>query len=185
MGSKVTDVDGNEYVDFINNFTSLIHGHAYPPVTEAVSKQLPNGTAFSFGTEQEVMHAELICGRVPGFDKIRFMNSGSEAVMNAIKASRAFTGRPKIAKCEGAYHGSYDFAEVSLNTGPDDWGQNEPRAKAYSKGTPQGVLDDVVVIPYHDEKAAAELLKSHAGELAAVVYDPVASRVGMVPPSQE
>ena len=183
-GSKVTDVDGNVYIDFINNFTSLIHGHAYPAVTEAVAAQLPKGTAFSFGTEQELAHAELICGRVPGFDKIRFMNSGSEAVMNAIKAARAFTGRAKIAKCEGAYHGSYDFAEVSLNTGPEDWGQNEPRSKAYSKGTPQGVLDDVVVIPYHDEVAASELLKRHVGELAAVLYDPVSSRVGMVPPSQ-
>jgi glutamate-1-semialdehyde 2,1-aminomutase len=184
-GSKVHDVDGNIYIDFINNYTSLIHGHAYPGVTEVVTEQLSKGTAYSFGTEQEIAHAELICGRVPGFDKIRFMNSGSEAVMNAIKAARAFTGRPKIAKCEGAYHGSYDFAEVSLNSGPDDWGQNDPQAIPYSKGTPQGVLDDVVVIPYHDEVAAAELLKGSAGDLAAVVYDPVASRVGMIPPSDD
>lgn len=182
-GSKVHDVDGNVYVDFINNYTSLIHGHAYPGVTEAVTAQLSKGTAFSFGTEQEITHAELICGRVPGFDKIRFMNSGSEAVMNAIKAARAFTGRPRIAKCEGAYHGSYDYAEVSLNSGPNDWGQNDPQAIPYSKGTPQGVLDDVLVIPYHDETAASELLRRNADQLAAVLYDPVASRVGMIPPS--
>jgi glutamate-1-semialdehyde 2,1-aminomutase len=182
-GSKVHDVDGNVYIDFINNYTSLIHGHAYPGVTEVVKEQLSKGTAYSFGTEQEIAHAELICGRVSGFDKIRFMNSGSEAVMNAIKAARAFTGRPKIAKCEGAYHGSYDFAEVSLNSGPEHWGQNDPQAIPYSKGTPQGVLDDVVVIPYHDEVAAEELLKGNADDLAAVVYDPVSSRVGMIPPS--
>lgn len=182
-GAGVHDVDGNVYVDFNNNYTSLIHGHAYPAVTEAVTKQLPLGTAYAFGTEQEVAHAELICGRVAGFDKIRFMNSGSEAVMNALKAARAFTGRPKIAKCEGAYHGSYDYAEVSLNSGPGDWGQNDPRAVPYSKGTPEGVLDDVVVIPYHDEVAAEQLLKRSAGSLAAVLFDPVASRVGMIPPS--
>ena len=184
LGSKVFDVDGNAYLDFINNYTSLIHGHAFPAVTEAVTKQLSGGTAYSFGTVQEIEHAELICGRVPGFDKIRFCNSGSEAVMNAIKAARAFTDRPKIAKCEGAYHGSYDFAEVSLSTGPEDWGQNEPVPKAYSKGTPQGVLDDVVVVPYHDEVAAEQLLKRNAGDLAAVVYDPVSSRVGMISPTK-
>ena len=184
VGSKVFDVDGNAYLDFINNYTSLIHGHAFPAVTEAVTKQLSLGTAYSFGTVQEIEHAELICGRVPGFDKIRFCNSGSEAVMNAIKAARAFTDRPKIAKCEGAYHGSYDFAEVSLSTGPEDWGQNEPVPKAYSKGTPQGVLDDVVVVPYHDEVAAEQLLKRNAGDLAAVVYDPVSSRVGMISPTK-
>ena len=184
LGSKVFDVDGNAYLDFINNYTSLIHGHAFPAVTEAVTKQLSLGTAYSFGTVQEIEHAELICGRVPGFDKIRFCNSGSEAVMNAIKAARAFTDRPKIAKCEGAYHGSYDFAEVSLSTGPEDWGQNEPVPKAYSKGTPQGVLDDVVVVPYHDEVAAEQLLKRNAGDLAAVVYDPVSSRVGMISPTK-
>ena len=183
-GSKVFDVDGNAYLDFINNDTSLIHGHAFPTVTEAVTKQLSLGTAYSFGTVQEIEHAELICGRVPGFDKIRFCNSGSEAVMNAIKAARAFTDRPKIAKCEGAYHGSYDFAEVSLSTGPEDWGQNEPVAKAYSKGTPQGVLDDVVVVPYHDEVAAEQLLRRNADDLAAVVYDPVSSRVGMISPTK-
>jgi len=182
-GAEVEDVDGNVYVDFNNNYTSLIHGHAFPAVTEAVAKQLPLGTAYAFGTVQEIDHAELICGRVPGFDKIRFMNSGSEAVMNALKAARAFTGRPKIAKCEGAYHGSYDYAEVSLNSGPDDWGQNDPRAVPYSKGTPDGVLDDVVVIPYHDEVAARELLRRNAGSLAAVLFDPVASRVGLIPPS--
>ena len=185
QGAEVVDVDGNTYVDFINNYTSLIHGHAFPAVTKAVTEQLSKGTAYAFGTVPEIDHAELICGRVPGFDKIRFMNSGSEAVMNAIKAARAYTGRPKIAKCEGAYHGSYDFAEVSLNSGPDDWGQNDMPSVPYSKGTPDGVLNDVVVIPYHDEVAAAQILKQNAGDLAAVVYDPVASRVGLIPPSRD
>lgn len=184
QGSRVFDVDGNEYVDFNNNYTSLIHGHAYPPVTEAVARQLPLGSAFAFATEQEIIHAERLCARTPGFDKIRFMNSGSEAVMNALKAARAFTSREKIAKCEGAYHGSYDYAEVSLSSGPADWTQNDPRPVPHSRGTPRGVLDDVVVIPYHDEAAARQLLDANAGDLAAVLFDPVASRVGMIPPTQ-
>ena len=183
-GARVYDVDGNSYLDFNNNYTSLILGHAPAAVTEAVGRQLPLGTAFAFGTEQEVAHAELICGRVPGFDRIRFTNSGSEAVMMALKAARAYTGRPKIAKCEGAYHGSYDYAEVSLSAGPEHWGRNDPPSIAYSRGTPQGVLDDVVVIPWDDEVAAEQILERHAGELAAVLFDPVASRVGMIPPTQ-
>ena len=183
-GSRVFDIDGNSYVDFNNNYTSLIHGHAPSAVNAAVAQQLPLGSAFAFGTEQEIMHAELLCSRVPSFDKIRFMNSGSEAVMNALKAARAYTGRAKIAKCEGAYHGSYDYAEVSLSSTPESWGANEPRAIPYSHGTPQGVLDDVVVIPYHDELAARQLLERNADQLAAVLFDPVASRVGMIPPSQ-
>jgi len=180
-GARVRDVDGNELIDFNNNFTSLIHGHARPEITEAVSAQVQRGAAFSFGTEVEIELAELLCARVPGFDRIRFCNSGTEAVMNAIKAARAGTGRPKIAKCEGAYHGSYDFAEVSLGVGPDHWGEpTQPAAVAYSKGTPQNVLDDVVVLPFNDTDVAERLLTEHADELAAVLVDPVSSQVGMV-----
>ncbi|MEM7407200.1 MAG: aspartate aminotransferase family protein [Pseudomonadota bacterium] len=184
-GSRVFDVDGNSYVDFNNNYTSLILGHANAAVNEAVAAQIALGSAFAFGTVQEIEHAELLTKRIPGFEKIRFMNSGSEAVMNALKAARAFTGRPKIAKCEGAYHGSYDYAEVSLSAGPEHWDKNAPPSVPYSKGTPQGVLDDVVVIPYHDTMAARELLTAQASNLSAVLFDPVASRVGMIPPSAE
>ncbi len=183
-GSRVWDVDGNEYVDFNNNYTSLILGHAHPAIEAAVIAQLPKGTAFAFSTEQEIELAELLCDRIPGFERIRFTNSGSEAVMNAVKAARAHTGRPKIAKCEGAYHGSYDYVEVSLSSGPDNWGSNDPRAVPYSKGTPDGVLDDVVVIPFNDELAAEQLLEKNADTLAAVLFDPVSSRVGLLPPSQ-
>jgi glutamate-1-semialdehyde 2,1-aminomutase len=184
-GSLVYDLDDNQYVDFNNNYTSLILGHANDAVCAALIEQTPRGTAFSFGTQAEVELAELLISRVPTFDQIRFMNSGSEAVMNALKAARAYTGRPKIAKCEGAYHGSYDYAEVSLNAGPENWGQNYPQAVPYAKGTPQGVLDDVLVIPYHDTLAAKQLLEGAADGLAAVLFDPVASRVGMLPPSTD
>lgn len=184
-GSKVFDVDGNTYVDFNNNYTSLILGHANTLVNEAVQAQVLRGSAFAFGTVEEVEHAELLTSRIPTFDQIRFMNSGSEAVMNALKAARAYTGRPKIAKCEGAYHGSYDYAEVSLSAGPANWGKNSPQSVPHSKGTPQGVLDDVLVIPYHDTMAARELLLSEADNLSAILFDPVASRVGMIPPTDD
>ncbi|WP_416898725.1 MAG: aspartate aminotransferase family protein [Minwuia sp.] len=185
-GGRVTDVDGNTLLDFNNNFTSLIHGHAHPRVVEAIQKQAPLGTAFSFATEAEIELAEMLTARVEGFDMIRFCNSGSEAVMNAIKAARAFTGRPRIAKCEGAYHGSYDFAEVSLGSGPDHWGdETRPESVPYSHGTPGGVLSDVIVIPFNDVARAEAILDAHADELAGVVFDPVSTQIGLLPPSPE
>ncbi|ANK81700.1 MAG: hypothetical protein TEF_13515 [Rhizobiales bacterium NRL2] len=184
-GSKVVDVDGNELIDFNNNFTSLIHGHAHAGVVAALQEQAARGTAFSFATEAEIELAETLTARVEGWDMIRFCNSGSEAVMNAIKAARAYTGRPRIAKCEGAYHGSYDFAEVSLGAGPESWGAAEkPRSVAYSRGTPQGVLSDVVVIPFNDPERAEAILNEYADELAGILFDPVSTQIGLLPPSQ-
>lgn len=184
FGSRVTDVDGNELIDFNNNYTSLIHGHSHPDVVAALQEQVGRGTAFAFATEAEIELAEMLTARVDGFDMIRFCNSGSEAVMNAIKAARAFTGRPKIAKCEGAYHGSYDFAEVSLSAGPESWGPEEqPNSVPYSHGTPQGVLSDVVVIPFNDPERAEAILDAHADELAGVLFDPVSTQVGLLPPT--
>jgi len=186
FGGRVTDADGRELLDFNNNFTSLIHGHAHPGVTAALIQQAARGTAFSFATETEIELAEMLVARVEGFDMIRFCNSGSEAVMNAIKAARAFTGRPRIAKCEGAYHGSYDFAEVSLGSGPDKWGDaGQPRSVPYSEGTPGGVLDDVIVIPFNEPAQAEAILNAHAHELAGVLFDPVSTQIGLLPPSPE
>ena len=103
-GCRLIDLDGISRIDFSNNMASLIHGHAFAPIVEAVTEQIKRGTAFMMATECEVVHAEHMCSRSPGFQKVRFMNSGTEAVMVSIKASRAFTGRPMIAKVEGAYH---------------------------------------------------------------------------------
>ena len=105
-GAEVIDVDGNRYIDFNNNYTSLLHGHCFEPVRKAVDAQITKATACSFTTEAEIELAELLCDRVESFKKIRFCNSGSEAVMNMLKAARAFTGKPKVAKIEGLYHGS-------------------------------------------------------------------------------
>ena len=181
LGCRVWDVDGNEYIDCINNFTSLIHGHAHPALIEAATKQLALGSAFGMPTESEVVLAELLVGRLPSVEQVRFANSGTEAVMMALKAARAYTGRPKIAKCEGAYHGSYDYAEVSLDPTPSAWGGNAPVSVSYAKGTPQNVLADVVTIPFNDLEAAVSLIREHGPELACVLVDPMPNRAGLVP----
>ena len=184
-GKLITDVDGNQLIDFNNNYTSLIHGHSHPAVVEAVTRQLERGAAFSFGSEAELQLAELLCGRSDNFDKIRFMNSGTEAVMNGIKAARAYTGKPKIAKCEFSYHGSYDFAEVSLGADDADLQDGDPLSRSYSQGTPQGVLDDVVVIPFNEVETSRRILEQNADELAAVLIDPFGAQMGRIPPSDE
>ena len=178
QGAEVVDVDGNRYVDFVNNYTSLIHGHAYKPVTQAIARQAAHGTAYSFASEAEIELAELLCERAPGFERIRFMNSGSEAVMNMIKAARAYTGRAKLAKCEGFYHGSYDFAEVSLGNGPDDWANDRPKAKGYTAGTPQSVLDEVIVLPFNEPQHSQRMLQAHADEIACIMIDTAPMRMG-------
>ena len=109
QGARVTDADGQELIDFNNNNTALIHGHAHPAIVEAVSKQIASGSAYSFGSEAELALAELLQERVPSCERLRFSNSGTEAVMMAIRTARACTGRPRIAKIEGAYHGTYDY----------------------------------------------------------------------------
>lgn len=181
-GCWVSDIEGARRIDFANNMCSLIHGHARREVVEAITDQLHRGTAFTFATEIEVEYAEFMCARTPGFEKIRFVNSGTEAVMSCLKAARAFTGRAKIAKAEGAYHGLYDYAEVSQTSNPTNWGEAEhPNSNPVSKGTPQGVMDDVVVIPFNDPETAINILDQHRGEIAAVLVDPMPHRVGFIP----
>jgi glutamate-1-semialdehyde 2,1-aminomutase len=185
-GSIVTDVEGVEFIDFANNMASLIHGHAYPPMVDAVTAQLGKGTAFTVATEVEIQFAEHICSRNPGFEKMRFVNSGTEAVMGAIKASRAFTGRPKIAKVEGAYHGLYDYAEISQTAKPESWGdENKPTSVPVAHGTPTNALADVVVIPFNDIPRAKAILDQHKGEIACVLMDPMPHRVGLRPADKD
>ena len=181
-GARITDLEGVERIDFANNMASLIHGHAHPAIVEAVTEQLKRGTAFSEATEIEVRYAEHLVSRNAGFEKLRFVNSGTEAVMGALKASRAFTGRAMIAKVEGAYHGQYDYAEVSQNPNPGNWGDvDAPSNVPVAQGTPPAALADVVVIPYNDCERALALLDRHKGELACVLMDLMPHRVGLRP----
>ncbi|MEY2715141.1 MAG: hypothetical protein RIT24_1484 [Planctomycetota bacterium] len=184
-GCRVTDIDGVTRVDFANNVASLIHGHAYGPVVEAVAAQLAHGTAFMMATEQEVLHAEHICSRSAGFHKIRFVNSGTEAVMAALKAARAFTGRPKIAKVEGAYHGGYDYVETSQGSSPANWGSvDHPNRVPLVHGSPQSAMEDVVIIPFDDIERSLAILDEHRGDLACVLLDLMPHRVGLKPASK-
>jgi glutamate-1-semialdehyde 2,1-aminomutase len=179
-GCRVTDIEGVERIDFANNMASLIHGHAHPTVVAAVTEQLRKGTAFTLATEIEVRYAEHLLGRNASFEKLRFVNSGTEAVMCAVKASRAFTGRAKIAKVEGAYHGQYDYAEVSQTSTPGNWGDlDTPSSVPVAVGTPAAALADVVVIPYNDPERALAILDRHKGELACVLLDLMPHRVGL------
>ena len=178
-GAWITDVDGHHYLDANNNATSIILGHADARVNEAVAERLTAGTAFAMGTEAEVELAELLVARVPSIDRIRFCNSGTEAVMGTIKAARAFTGRSMIAKAEGSYHGTYDHAEISQGAGPDTWGgQDAPVSVTYAAGTPDSVAAEVTVIPYNDAAVTRSILDRCGSQLAAVVIDTMPSRVG-------
>ena len=185
-GCYVTDVEGVIRIDFATNGASLIHGHAHPVVVEAVSAQLQKGTAFTLATEVEIEFAEHMCSRSAGFENIRFVNSGTEAVMGCLKAARAYTGRPKIAKVEGAYHGLYDYAEVSQTANPNNWGNaHNPASVPVAYGTPESALRDVIVIPFNEPELALEVLNRHRDELACVLLDLMPHRVGLVPASQE
>ncbi len=127
-----------------------MHGHANPRINAAVIEQLEQGTAFAMPTEHEIKLAELLADRIPSVEQVRFTNSGTEAVMVAIHAARAYTGRPTIVKFEGSYHGSYDFAAVSTAIPRDVWDAEEPPSVAYAAGTPAGVTDFVKVLRFND-----------------------------------
>jgi glutamate-1-semialdehyde 2,1-aminomutase len=180
-GCRITDADGLAYIDCANNFFSLIHGHAHPGIVAAIQAQAARGIAFGLPTELDVALAEEITARAPQLQRIRFCNSGTEAVMFAVKAARAMTGRPMIAKMEGGYHGAYDAVEVSLDSGPANWGGRIPAAVPYAAGTPRGIVDDTLVLPFNDLETTVELIEAQAARLAAVVVDPVPGRIGMIP----
>ena len=179
-GAWVTDVDGNRYLDCNNNFASIIVGHADPGIGAAVGERMARGTAFSLPNDAEVELAELLCGRVESFDLIRFCNSGTEAVMGALKAARAHTGRPNVIKVEGAYHGTYDHAEASQSPDPTNWGDAAaPATVRYAEGTPASVEDEVGIISFNDADGARAAIRRGGERLAAVLLDVMPNRVGM------
>jgi glutamate-1-semialdehyde 2,1-aminomutase len=185
-GCRIVDIDGVSRIDFSNNMASLIHGHACPEVVEAVGAQLRRGSSFMMATEIEVEYAEHLCSRTPSLEKLRFVNSGTEAIMTGLKASRAFTGRPKIAKVEGAYHGSYDYAEVSQGANPSTWGDvDRPNSVPLSHGTPESALGDVVIIPFNDVERSLRILDRNAERIACVLLDLMPHRAGLNPATPE
>ena len=186
-GCWLIDIDGHRVLDCANNFFSLIHGHAFPPILEALGETMARGTAFGLPTEGEILLAEALAARNPRLEQTRFCNSGTEAVLAAVKGARAMTGRGRIAKFEGCYHGAYDWVEASLDSRPDNWDDDRgnPASVPYNKGTPASVLEQTVVLPYGDADRCAAILRREGPTLAAIIVDPQASRAGTVPISRD
>ena len=183
-GCRITDADGQTRLDFLNNYTSLLHGHVHPQVLAAAQAQLLRGTAFAGPTELEVELAEIITARVPAIERIRFTNSGTEGVMMAIKAARGYTGRPKIAKFEGFYHGTYDPAEVSVNPPLGAVGDaDEPVGVSETAGLAPGTLESTVILPYNNRAAVERIVEREAAYLAAIIVDPLPNNAGFPDPA--
>jgi glutamate-1-semialdehyde 2,1-aminomutase len=178
-GCYLFDADGTKYLDFVNNYTSLIHGHAHPATVTALTGAIASGWAFSMPTEHEVQLAELLCERIPSVERVRFTNSGTEAVMMAVKAARAFTGRSRIAKFEGCYHGSYDQVEISTFVPPSAW-TDVPTPFPVSRGTPPEMLEQTLVLRYNDLEGATRILEQHGSTVAALLVDPAPARIGAI-----
>ena len=185
-GCHVVDADGADRLDFINTMTTLILGHSPKPVMDAVRDQLDGGVAYNAPSRHHVRLAKLLCERIPSFDLVRFTNSGTEATLNTIRAARAITGKGKFAKAEGGYHGTHDAVTVSLRVNPDIAGDAEkPDAVASSAGLAEGVLDQVVIIPFNNLAASKKILEDNKDDLAAVIVEPLLGSAGMVPATPE
>ena len=181
-GCRVWDVDGTERIDMLGNYSSMILGHAHPKVVEAINAQAARGTGFAAANPIEVKLATLLCERVPSVDAVRFCNSGTEATMFALRLARAFTGRAKIARIEGGYHGTHDYAEVSTHPALDEAGPPEaPTPRADSIGTPEWVLANTVVLPFNNPDAAEAILRREGKHLAAVILEPIIGAGGVIP----
>ena len=180
-GHYLYDVDGNSYLDFMINATSLIMGHANPAVVTALQEQAARGTAFSAPTELQTRLASILCDRIPSVDSVRFTNSGTEGTLMAIRAARAYTGRHKIAKFEGGYHGSHEYAAVSVRPPPSALDPDGPTAISEHPGQPPSVAEGVVTLPYNNLEESRRILQVHAHELACVIMEPIASALGYVP----
>ena len=175
-GSHVFDVDGNEYVDYLGSWGPLILGHAYPEVVEAVKTAAEMGTSFGAPTQGEVELARLICQAFPSAEMVRLVNSGTEACMSAIRLARAYTGRNKIIKFSGCYHGHSDGLLVKAGSGA--LAQGLPT----SAGVPQAYAAETLVADYNDIGAVKRLFEDYSGEVAGVIVEPVAGNMGVVPP---
>jgi glutamate-1-semialdehyde 2,1-aminomutase len=179
VGPRIWDADGNEYLDFVLSWGPLILGHAHPGVTSAVVDQIRKGTSFGAPTEPELRLAEEVCRSMPSVETVRFVNSGTEAAMSALRLARAFTSRTKVVKFEGCYHGHADQFLTSAGSGLATLDM------ASSLGVPESVTSSSLTLPFNEAGAAEEALAKNGAEVAAIVVEPVAGNMGVVPPDKE
>jgi glutamate-1-semialdehyde 2,1-aminomutase len=176
-GAYLTDVDGNSYVDYINSWGPQILGHAFSPVIEAIKTTADLGTSFGTPAEIEVKMANLLTKMVPGINKVRMVNSGTEACMSAIRLARGVTGREKIIKFSGCYHGHADAFLIAAGSGAITFGTPN------SPGVTQGTAKDTLLAEYNDISSVQLILEDHADNLAAIIIEPVAGNMGCIPPA--
>lgn len=177
-GSKLHDVDGNKYVDYCMAYGAIIFGHSHPPVLEAVKKQLESGTVYGTPTEAEVDLAQLITDHVPCADMVRLANTGAEATMHAIRLARGFTGKPKLLKFDGCYHGAHDSVLVKAGSGATTFGVPN------SLGIPENTAKNTVVLPYNDIETLKQTAEDLGDDLAAIIVEPAIGNMGVILPSE-
>ena len=175
-GAYLFDEDGNQYIDFISSWGPLILGHGYHPVVQAVQDQAKKGTSYGIPTELESKIAEKAITMAPNIDKIRFVNSGTEACMSAVRLARGFTGREKIIKFSGCYHGHSDAFLIQAGSGAVTFGSPN------SPGVTQGTAKDTVLATYNNVDSVTQLFKANPDEIAAIIIEPVAGNLGCIPP---
>jgi glutamate-1-semialdehyde 2,1-aminomutase len=175
-GAWLTDADGNAYIDLINSWGPMILGHAHPLVEAAVREALSGSSSFGAPTAREVEMAELICSIVPSVERVRMVNSGTEATMSAIRVARGYTGRDKIIKMEGCYHGHGDSFLIAAGSGALTFGSPD------SPGVTKGTAADTLVAPFNDAEAVAQLISNNPNQIAAIILEPVVGNMGCVPP---
>jgi len=176
-GARITDADGNEYIDYCGSWGPLILGHAHPAIVEAVRTAAAKGLTYGAATEAEVELAKLVCRHVPSIEMVRFVSSGTEATMSAIRLARGFTGRSKVVKFEGCYHGHADGLLVQAGSGVATLSLPD------SAGVPESYAAETLVAPYNDIDAVEALFQRRGEEIAAVIVEPVAANMGVVPPA--
>ena len=183
-GSRISDADGNEYIDFDMAFGVLAAGHSHPLLAEALQHRVANGTCYTFPVEDGIALAEEIKERF-GADLVRFSNSGTESTMDAIRVARGYTGREKVIKFEGGYHGHHDDVLVSIQPPRDAMGPNEsPATVPASAGIPRSRIAETVIAPFNEPGILAAILQAHRGEIAAIIVEPVQFNIGVVPPKE-
>ena len=177
-GAHVFDADGNEYIDYISSWGPLLLGHAFPPIQEAIRQELEKGTSYGACNAREVEMAELICTKFfPSVERVRMVNSGTEATMSAVRLARGYTGRDKIIKFEGCYHGHADTFLISAGSGLATFGQSS------SAGVTEHIIEDTLVPTYNDIESVRRLLEEYRGQVAAVILEPIMGNMGLIPPA--